>query len=168
MKENKPSVAIVSGSFDPITLGHLDIVKRTASIFDRVYVAALINPEKEYMLDRETCKMTLAKACEDITNVSTLTYDGYLVELARELDCNVVVRGIRDANDLKYETDMAEWNKNASGSVETLFMPCDKRLCDISSSRVRKLISDKRYDDAEALLPTGVMKIIKDYLCEEK
>lgn len=166
--QDEKKAAIVSGSFDPITIGHVDIIERASRIFDRVYVAALINPDKKYLLDKETRKKTLEAACAAFPNVSVVCYDGYLVELCRELDCNAIIRGVRNAHDLEYEIKMAEWNKNAYEKAETLLLPCSRELCDVSSSRVRSLIANGCTDEAERLLPRGVMKMIEEMLGEIK
>ncbi len=160
--EKKLRSAIVPGSFDPITLGHLDIVRRAAALYDRVYLALLINPEKSYLFDLDTRVRMAEVSCADIPNVSVISDDGLLVELAKRLGCEAIIKGVRDENDFKYEMDMALYNRELAPNIETLFLPCDKRLADVSSTRVRELIESGDREGAAELLCVDAVKIIFD------
>lgn len=162
MMDNKKSrIAIVPGSFDPITVGHIDILCRTAALYDKVYLALLVNPEKKYLFDTET-RIEIAKlACSDIPNVEVVYSDGMLYSLARELGCSAIVKGIRNETDFAYEMKMALYNRELAPEIETLFLPCDEKNADISSTLVRSLISEGKEDEAAKLLPRGAIDIIK-------
>ncbi|MBE6537848.1 MAG: pantetheine-phosphate adenylyltransferase [Ruminococcaceae bacterium] len=160
--EKKLRSAIVPGSFDPITLGHLDVVRRAAILYDRVYLALLINPEKSYFFDLDTRVRMAEMSCADIPNVSVVSDSGLLVDLAKRLGCEAIIKGVRDENDFKYEMKMALCNRELAPDIETLLLPCDKRLADVSSTRVRELIEAGDRDGAAKLLHTDAVKIIFD------
>lgn len=154
--------AIVPGSFDPMTVGHLDILRRTAAVFDCVYLALMVNPNKNYLFDAET-RLEIARcAAEIFPNVNVVYDEGMLVDLAKKLDCDAIVKGIRNGEDLVYEIKMAEYNRNAENGIETLFLPCtDPKLENVSSTLVRRLLEDGDIKGACALLPSGAIDIIK-------
>lgn len=160
-EKNKTS-AIIPGSFDPLTLGHLDVIKRVARLseFDIVYVALLINPDKKYLFDTETRIKIAKNACAEFANVRVISDDGLLGSLCEKLGASVIIKGVRNAQDFDYELKMAEWNKAHFPSVETLFLPCSPEFSDVSSTRVRTLLAEKNYSDAEKLLPRGTLQII--------
>lgn len=163
MKNEKiKNSAIIPGSFDPLTLGHLDVIERVSRLsdFDVVYVALLINPDKNYLFDTETRVKIAENACLGLPNVRVISDDGLLGSLCERLGTNVIIKGVRNARDFEYELKMAEWNKAHFPSVETLFLPCDPALSDISSTRVRALLAEKKYDEVEKLLPRGTLHII--------
>ena len=153
------SVAVCPGSFDPVTLGHIDIIRRSARLFDKVYVPALVNSEKRYMFSHEQRVDMLRLACADIENVVVESYDGMLADYASAKGADIIVKGLRDAADFPYEQGMALANKFLSPGLETLFLSCDPALSHVSSTFVRELIKQKR--DASALLPKQITKIIK-------
>ena len=154
-------IAVVPGSFDPITVGHLDILKRTARTFDKVWLALMINPSKEYFFDVET-RLELAKnAASELENVEVIFDDGMLWELSLKLDCDAIVKGVRDERDMAYEAEMALYNKEKCG-VETIFLPSlEQNLVSVSSTLVRDFIKNGELDKAESVLPRGSIEIIK-------
>ena len=160
--EKKLRSAMVPGSFDPITLGHLDIVRRAAALYDRVYLALLINPEKSYLFDLDTRVRMAEVSCADIPNVSVISDDGLLAELAKRLGCEAIIKGVRNDRDYEYEMKMALYNRELAPDIETLLLPCDKGLADISSTRVRELIEAGDREGAAKLLHTDAVKIIFD------
>ncbi|MGN1047516.1 MAG: pantetheine-phosphate adenylyltransferase [Eubacteriales bacterium] len=163
-KNNAERQAILPGSYDPITTGHMDILRRCAKLYDKVYLAVLINSSKKYLFDMET-RVRLAKiACRGIENAEVVSSDGLLTDLAEALGCRTIIKGIRGKDDLDYELSMAEYNRAASPETETLLMPCEKRFADISSTRVRNLISEGKWSEAEALLPDGTLDVIRNLL----
>lgn len=161
MQNKKIRRAIVPGSFDPMTLGHKDILQRAASLYDEVYLGLLINPSKKYLFDLETRILIAKCAASDIPNASVVHSDGLLVELARELGCEAIVKGIRNKEDLDYEIRMARINKELAPEIETVFLPCGEGLGEISSTLVRSLLEKNELDGAEKLLPAGALDIIK-------
>ena len=130
--------ALFTGSFDPITIGHYDIIKRAAVIFENVFVAVTINSEKSYMFsDDDRLEMT-KKACSDLANVEVIFCSGLVAVLAKEKDA-VIVKGVRNAVDFAYEYEMASISKEISG-VETFIIPANPKLAYVSSTFVREMI----------------------------
>ena len=128
------------GSFDPPTLGHIDLIRRAASIYDEVIVAVLVNIHKagRYPMDRRV--RMLEACCAGMRNVRAIGYDGLTVDLARSLDIRVILRGVRSAADFEYERGMAAANGMLYPGLETIMMLCSPGLEGISSSTVRELL----------------------------
>lgn len=131
--------AICPGSFDPITLGHVDIIHRAAKIFDRVVVCVVANANKKTLLTLEERKEHAARVTADLPNVSVDTWDGLLVDYAAKFENPVVVRGLRAVSDFEYEFMMALTNKKLNAKVETVFLASDERYTYLSSSGVREI-----------------------------
>ncbi len=135
---------IIPGSFDPFTIGHLDIVARASKLFDKVYVAIMVNPEKQGTFDFRQRKLIAEATCTGISNVSVITADGLLADLCVALGACAIVKGIRNSTDLDYETSMAEANHFLAPAVETVFIPASAECSFISSTLVRELIKYER------------------------
>ena len=127
------------GSFDPVTLGHLDIIRRAASIFDTVVVGVLHNPDKQGRFSVEDRMDMLKRACEGIPNVEIIAWPGLLAQLTRESGLRVVVRGVRGIADLDSETTMTHINGQLDPGLETVFLPASPGRADVSASMVRQL-----------------------------
>lgn len=160
--------AILPGSYDPVTKGHIDILRRASELYDKVYLALLINPDKSYLFDMETRVKLAEIACRDIKNAVVVSDTGMLVELASRLGCDTIIKGIRDGRDLAYEVDMARRNRALAPDIETLFMPASEEYSHISSTEVRRLLFDGNFDEAKKLLPDGTLDIIKDCIETER
>jgi pantetheine-phosphate adenylyltransferase len=131
--------AIYPGTFDPITHGHRDIVKRAAHLFDHVTVAVAANPNKKPTLDLEK-RVTLAKiVLADLANVSVYGFDSLLADFARKCQAQVIVRGLRAVSDFEYEFQMAGMNQILIPEVETIFLSPSAQYTYISSSLVREI-----------------------------
>lgn len=134
-------IAVIPGSFDPMTTGHINIVERAAELFDKVYVAVMINDTKSYMFTREQ-RTTIAKlSVAHLSNVEVIFDDGMLWELALRLDACAIVKGIRDYKDYQYEFEMAQYNYKKNPNAQTVFLPCDEGAREISSTAVRERLS---------------------------
>lgn len=151
----KTSCCLYPGSFDPVTLGHLDVVERAAGIFDRVIVGVLHNPEKKGCFPIEKRMEMLEKACGHLANVQIISYAGLLADLTREMSIPVVIRGIRGMSDLESETAMARINHQLNPALETLFLPASPGKEEISASMVRQLASFGA--DLSAFVPSQVL-----------
>ena len=127
------------GSFDPVTLGHMDVIRRAAAIFDTVVVGVLHNPDKQGAFPVAQRVDMLRRACADIPNVKIISYPGLLARLTRDMGIRVVVRGVRTAADLESETAMAHINGRLDPGLETLFLPASPERADVSASMVRQL-----------------------------
>ncbi|HPE95052.1 MAG TPA: pantetheine-phosphate adenylyltransferase [Bacillota bacterium] len=130
--------ALIPGSFDPITVGHLDLIERCAAIFDEVTVAVAANGEKKTMFDYDERIMRVEKAVKHLDNVLVVRLDGLVSELAEKLDA-VIVKGARNATDFDYENMLSQINRELT-SAETMILPADERFMFVSSTFVRDLI----------------------------
>ena len=133
------AVALYPGSFDPVTMGHLDIIRRSAAIFDNVYVAVAINSNKKPVFSIETRLEYLRKATRDLDNVQVITFDGLLVDAAKKNNARIVIKGLRAISDFEYEFQMALMNKKLGADVETLFMATNTKYSYLSSSLVKEV-----------------------------
>lgn len=150
-------VALTAGTFDPVTLGHLDIIERAASIFDEVVVGIFENPAKVKQFPLEVRFAALSKAVEHLPNVKTVIGDGFLAQYALDIGACALVKGARNGTDFDYEKVMADYNKLHFG-VETLLLVSDTKYDNVSSSLVREKLA--RGEDISKLLPKGVSEIL--------
>ena len=148
--------ALLPGSYDPMTLGHLDVVRRASGIFERVFVALLINPQKKYTFSKEDRIKIATLTCAELSNVTVVYSDGYTADLASELGCSVIVKGIRNSADFEYEVPMAHSNSERVKGLETMFLPAKDELCDVSSTLVRELLSKGALAEAGKYLHSSV------------
>ncbi|MGQ4534306.1 pantetheine-phosphate adenylyltransferase [Dermabacteraceae bacterium P13115] len=147
------STALIAGSFDPITLGHLDIIERSSHIFTGVIVAVSHNPAKQGMFTLDERKQMISESLRlrGIENVTVTTLPtGLLAQYAREAGVNAIVKGIRGPQDLAYEEPMARVNQQLTG-IETLFLPANPNYSHISSSMVKEVA--RLGGDVGAMLP---------------
>jgi pantetheine-phosphate adenylyltransferase len=127
------------GTFDPITLGHEDLVRRAGRLFDKVVVAIAANPSKEPMFSLEERVALAQTALADFDNVAVTGYDGLTVDFARQNDLQVIVRGLRAISDFEYEFQLANMNRHLTDEVETAFLTPTETYTYISSSLVREI-----------------------------
>lgn len=132
-------IAVYPGSFDPVTNGHIDIVERSAKIFDLVYVAIIANPEKDpYFALDERIKM-LRSAIRNIKKAKVESFDGLLVDYAKKKKAHAIVRGLRAVSDFDYEFQMALTNLRMCPEIETIFIMTDYKYSYLSSSLVKQI-----------------------------
>ena len=146
------TTALVPGSFDPPTNGHLDVVSRCASIFDDVVVAVVLNPSKDSLFSSEERKQMLEEHCP-WPNVRVDGFDGLLVDFAKVVGADVVVKGLRAITDFDYELQLAQMNRHLSGIV-TMFVPTKPELGYLSSSLVKEVA--RLGGDVTELVPESV------------
>lgn len=133
----KRKIAIVPGSFDPITYGHIDIIKRSAQLFDEVIVAILVNPDKKYLFTLEEREEMINESIKDFKNVKVDSFSGLLVNYAKKVNSTVIVRGLRAVSDFEYEMQLTFMNKALDNNIETFYMMANKQYSFISSSIVK-------------------------------
>ena len=133
--------AICPGSFDPVTLGHMDIIRRASKIFDKVIVAVMVNPAKKTAFTLDERVALLKKATAEMDSVEVVGFDGFLADLARKRGACAIVKGLRAVSDFEYEFQMALTNKKLYPSLETLFLTTDIQYMYLSSSVVRQVAS---------------------------
>ncbi len=155
----RPTSAIIPGSYDPVTLGHLDIIRRASREYDEVYAVIFINPDKTYTFSVEDRVRMLMIATDDIDNCLVSYSSGLVIDYMRDHGIEKIVKGYRNEKDLEYEKKMAGWNLKMGG-YETVLLPCSPELDSVSSTRVREALSSG--EDCSALLPEGVLEFIKN------
>ena len=144
-----------AGSFDPPTLGHMDIVKRASVLFDHLHVVIAVNPEKRCLFSVEERRQLLLQLTSSLENVTVHTWGGYSVEFARQNDIGVMIRGMRSENDYNYEYSMACMNRRLLPGIETLIVPAEPQYSEISSSLIKRYAKAGR--NIENLVPPEVV-----------
>ena len=132
------SRAIYPGSFDPVTLGHLDIIKRSADIFDEVIVGVLNNTQKTPLFSVTERVNMLKEVTKDIPNVEILSFSGLLVDFAREHNVQAIIRGLRAVTDFEYELQIAQSNRKVAPDIDTVFLTTSIEYAYLSSSIVKE------------------------------
>ncbi len=156
--------ALLTGSFDPVTVGHLDLIARGSEMYEHLTVGMFLNPDKTYFFSPKE-RVALLKAACAFANVDVVVSEGYVADLAREGGYTAILRGIRSDADLAYEAPMAEYNFLHSG-VETVMLDTDPALAHISSSLVRNTIREG--GDWTSLVPPACVALIDTFLKEKK
>ena len=157
-------IGLFTGSFDPITKGHLDLIERASKLFDHLYVGIFYNPHKNGFLPIESRKKTVEKAVGHLKNVEVMaSHDELVVDVARKLGAEVLVRGLRNATDLQYEASFDFYNHKLAGEMETIYLHSRLEHIHISSSAVRELL--KFGQDISGYVPNTVLEELED---EEK
>ena len=164
-------IALVPGSFDPLTLGHVNIIERAAKMFDKVVVAVMINDSakydktlssKQYMFTMEDRLEIARLSVSHIENVEVIARTGMLIDLFDELSATAIVKGIRNSADLEYEMIHAKWNKAHNDRAETLFLPADESLTSVSSTEVRRIIEEGDHSALRGIVADGAIDYIKN------
>lgn len=150
----KPIHALFTGSFDPVTLGHEDVIHRAAALFDTLTVAVFINKDKEGLFTPEEREALLKKVCAPLPNVKVCYDYGMVADFVIREGIDVIVRSVRDEGDLSYERQMAAFNKERCGK-ETVFFSADDTLSSLSSTLVRQSLATG--GDIESMVPTVIL-----------
>jgi pantetheine-phosphate adenylyltransferase len=154
------AIALIPGSFDPVTNGHLDIIERTAVHFDQVIVAVIRNPQKtQALFSLEDRQAMLAELTAHLPNISIDFFKGLLVDFAQEHGVSAIVKGLRAISDFDYELQMAQMNYQLS-KIDTLFMPTSPRWSFLSSSLVREVA--RFGGDVSTMVPPQVAQRLKE------
>ena len=144
------------GSFDPVTKGHMDLIVRASEMYDEVVVAVLVNINKQGFLTVENRLSLLKKACASLPNVTIISFSGLTVDLAKQRNINVLLRGIRGTVDMEYEMAIAQANKALLPSLETVFLPASSQTAWVSSSAVREVT--RFQGDISPFVPSSIME----------
>ncbi len=153
---------ICPGSYDPITLGHINIIERASSLFDKVIVVAMINYKKKYSFSVEERVEMIKKCVSHLPNVEVAYYDGLLSDFARQHNAYAIVKGLRAMSDFEYEFQMALANKKLNPQIETLFLTTNAEFMYLSSSMVKQIAS--MGGDISDFVPTVIHEDIKERL----
>ncbi len=135
------NIAIYPGTFDPITNGHYDLVRRASKLFDKVIVAIAKGSSKQPIFSLEERVLLTSSVLEDISNVEVCGFDTLLIDFAQQKQANIILRGLRAVSDFEYEFQLASMNRHLSAEIETLFLTPAEEYSYISSSLVREVAS---------------------------
>lgn len=151
-------IAVFPGSFDPITLGHYDIIKRSIPLFDKIIVAIGVNADKKYMFSLEDRKRFIEESFADEPSISVVVYEGLTIDLCKKMKAKFILRGLRNPADFEFEKAIAHTNRKLS-KIETVFLLTAAKTSYISSSIVRDVL--RNGGEYELLVPPAVRKNIK-------
>ena len=164
----KATVALLPGSYDPITTGHMDVIRRASALFDRVIVAVMTNDMrayvadakvKQYMFSMEERTEMARLACADFDNVEVISSSGRLIDLVDEVGADVIIKGVRNEADYAYEQKHALYNRAHNPKAETLYLPADPAYDHISSTLVREHL--EKGEGIDDLVPAAVARMLR-------
>ena len=153
-------IAVYPGSFDPITKGHIDILKNGAEIFDKVIIAVARNSEKNAFLTVEERVELIKKSVKDIENVEVDSFDGLTIEYAKKRNANVILRGLRAVSDFEYEMQLSQANSALSSDIKTIFMITKPKYNFISSSTIKEIYLNN--GDISKFVPEPVYEFLQN------
>lgn len=158
---NKKIIGLYPGSFDPVTNGHLDISERAFKICDVLYVAVVANPTKNSLFSVEERVELLKKTTKHLPNVVISSFNGLLVDYAREIKANIIFRGLRAVSDFEYEFQMALINRSLHKDIEVVFLVPNEKFIFLSSSSIKEVA--KLGGDVSGFVPPEVQKALKKF-----
>ena len=154
--------AIYPGSFDPITNGHIDVIKRASRIFDQIIIAVSQNINKKSFLSEKEKIEAIKPSIVDLNNVEVIVFDSLLVDFAKANNAQIILRGLRAVSDFEYEFQLAGMNKHLDKNIETFFLTPSEEFSNISSSLVREILM--LGGDISSFVPQEVEKILQSKL----
>ena len=157
-------IAVYPGSFDPISNGHLDIIERTAQIFDTVYVLVSVNPNKKYCFTVEEKINLIKKATQHINNVIVESYDGLVLDYAKEKGASVIIRGLRNFIDYQDEITLFQFNRSIAPNIDTFVLFPSANNLFLSSSAIKQLVSLNA--DISQYVPKEIVDDVKEIIKE--
>jgi pantetheine-phosphate adenylyltransferase len=164
---SSPRIAVYPGSFDPITLGHLDVMQRASRLFDRLIVGVGVNTEKQTMFTADERHNLIHEATAHLENVEIRTFRGLAVAFVKQCGARVMVRGVRPITDIAAELTMMMANRRLAPEVETLFMIADGELAHVSSSLIKQIASVAADDELAKFLPRNVVVALRAHLARD-
>ena len=164
MQPLTPRIAVYPGSFDPITLGHLNVIERASLLFDRLIVGVGIRIEKHSMFAADERVELIREATSHLRNVEIHTFHGLAVDFVREEGARVMVRGVRPITDIAAELTMMMANRRLAPEVETLFMIADGELAHVSSSLIKQIAGLTTAEELARFLPPNVVRAVREKL----
>ncbi len=159
INRNMERVCLFPGTFDPVTLGHTDIIDRALPLFDKLVIGIGRNINKVPMFSEQQRLEWLRDIYKDNPKVHAVVYDGLTVQCCREVGANFILRGIRYVNDFEYEKAIADMNRSLENDIETIFLTCLPKYTSVASTLVRDVL--KNGGDVSNFLPTAVNETIK-------
>jgi len=161
MSNTKPRVAVYTGSFDPITLGHLNVIERSSMLVDKLIVGIGINIEKQYLFSPEEREVLVRESTAHIDNVEVRSFAGLAVTFVRECGARVMLRGVRSLGDIEHEFTMTLANRKLDPGIETVFLMADDQFSHVSSSLIKQIASLAGDAELGRFLPEVVVKAIR-------
>jgi pantetheine-phosphate adenylyltransferase, bacterial len=164
----KERTALFAGTFDPPTMGHVNIIERAAKLYDRLYVIVAHNISKKCLFSAEERRDMVLRIVNDykLDNVEVVIYEGLIVNFAKTHHVNVMIRGVRSLSDFSYEFELAMTNKQIQPKLETLFMPTDPKYFSVRSSQIKEMA---RFGaDISNMVPKFIVEQVLDKLAAEK
>ena len=152
-------ICLFPGTFDPVTLGHIDIINRSLPLFDKVVVGIGINASKNPMFTADQRKLWFDEIYKDQPKVEVATYDGLTVKFCQAIGAHFILRGIRYVSDFEYEKTIADANRTMDHTIETIFLTGEPKYTSVASTIVRDII--RNGGDASPFLPEAVIKTLK-------
>ena len=168
MPSSDPRIAVYPGSFDPITLGHLNVMERASRLFDRLIIGVGVNIEKSPMFASEERMDLVRRSTEHLENVEVRDFHGLAVEFVRECGAQIMVRGVRPITDIQAELTMMMANRRLAPEIETLFMIADGELAHVSSSLIREIAPLAGDEELRRFLPPSVVAAVRAKVGEQK
>jgi len=162
---NEPAPAIYPGSFDPVTNGHLDVIRRAAGLFPRVIVAVVANPQKAPLFELREREAMLRESCHDLSNVAIDRFEGLLADYVRHRGAALIVKGLRIVSDFEHEFSMSILNRKLKGGIETVFLPASLEYAYLSSSSVKEVYA--LGGDISEFVPLPVLKRMRHSVVKE-
>ncbi|AKJ01888.1 phosphopantetheine adenylyltransferase [Archangium gephyra] len=156
------TIAVYAGSFDPVTAGHLSVVRQAARLFGHVVVVVAINPDKRTLLTVAERMELLREVVALHPNVTVASTEGLIVDYARAIGASVLLRGVRGATDAQFETTLAQANRALAPDLSTLFLPAESHLAEVSSSRLKEKLA--RGEDVSDFCPPAVAAKLRSRL----
>lgn len=161
MPESSPRIAVYPGSFDPITLGHLNVMERASRLFDRLIVGIGVNIHKFPMFDAKEREELIRLSTSHLTNIEIRTFRGLAVNFVRECGAKIMIRGVRPITDIAAELTMMMANRRLAPDVETLFMIADGELAHVSSSLIKEIAPVASDEELSRFLPDPVVTALR-------
>jgi pantetheine-phosphate adenylyltransferase len=152
-------IAVFPGSFDPITVGHVDLIKRALPLFDKIYIGLGQNAQKKYLFELDQRKRWLETVAADFDHVEVGLYDGLTVNYAQKVKANYIIRGLRNSSDFDYEKTISQLNNIIGKGMETVFLISQPEYSHISSTIVREIIKGK--GDVSSFVPNEIYNDLK-------
>jgi len=164
MEPCPPRIAVYPGSFDPITLGHLNVIERASTLFDRLIVGVGINIDKQGMFAACERVELIREATSHLGNIEIWTFQGLAVDFVRQAGARVMVRGVRPITDIAAELTMMMANRRLAPDIETLFMIADGELAHVSSSLIKQIAGLASEEELARFLPPHVVRAVREKL----
>ncbi len=166
MSDLSNRIAVYPGTFDPITLGHLNVMERVNRLFDRLIVGIGVNIEKQTMFEPEARAELIRGATMHLDNLEIRTFSGLAVEFVKQCDAKVMVRGVRPLTDIPAELTMMMANRRLAPGIETLFMIADGELAHVSSSLIKQIAPLAGAEELVRFLPRNVVEAVRKKMAD--